>query len=260
MKYDFNCSFMTGLVPDCFKIARVIPVFKKGSNTQMSNYRPISLLSIFNKLLEKFIYKRLISFLNKHYLISNSRYGFRAKHSTTHAILMIIDKIQSAMEKGKYACGVFLDFSKAFDTVNHQILIQKRDNYGIRGLPKKWFCSYLTNRKQFVTIGNSTSDYRPILCGVPQGSVLGPLLFLIYINDFVTSSTVFDFHLFADDSNLFYTDKNLNEVEDTVNNELTKVSVWLNTNELSLNIDKSHFVIFHPTQKKVFPIKLEINN
>ena len=136
---------------------------------------------------------------------------------------MIIDKIQHAIEKGHFACGIFLDFSKAFDTVNHEILIQKLVYYGIRGLPKKWFCSYLSNRKQFVSIGGSCSDYRPMPCGVPQGSVLGLLLFLIYINDFVTSSTLFDFHLFADYSNLFFADKKLDKLESTVNHELTKI-------------------------------------
>ena len=175
----YNSSFRKGVVPDKFKVARVIPVYKSGSKVLRNNYRPISLLPIFNVLLEKLVYTRLSSFLEKHQTSTKFQFGFRPKHSTIHAILLILDKIQKAIEAGNYSCGVFLDLSKAFDTVNHGILLKKLEFYGIRGLPKVWFSSYLSNRKQFVSIGNTTSDFRSINCGVPQGSVLGPLLFLM---------------------------------------------------------------------------------
>ena len=148
----FNCSFATGVVPMSFKLARVIPIFKKGSQTCVSNYRPISLLSIFNKLLEKLMYKRLISYIEKKDILSKAQFGFRAKHSTSQAVSLITDKIQKAIEEGLFSCGIFLDLSKAFDTVNHKILISKLEHYGLRGIVKNWFVSYLEYRRQFVSI------------------------------------------------------------------------------------------------------------
>ena len=179
------------------------------------------------------------------------KFGFRSNHSTLHAVLSIIDKIQNAIADGNYSCGIFLDLSTAFDTVNHQILSQKLEYYGIRGMANDWFKSYLDNRKQFVSLGGVKSDMLGITCGVQQGSVLDPIIFLLYINDFHNCSKILDFHLFADDSNIFYTDKNLSKVESCINSEIKCVSTWLCANKLSLNIEKSSFVISHPIQKKI---------
>ena len=167
--------------------------------------------------------KRLISFFDKHN-IYRKQFGFRKKHSTRHTILMITDRIQRAIKEGKYSCGIFLDFSKAFDTVDHSILIKKLIHYGIRGIAIQWFTSYLSNRRQFVSIGKVNSDCQVITHGVPQDSVLGPLLFLLYINDFYRCSGIFDFHIFADDTNLFFSHNNLFTLEAKINENLYNVS------------------------------------
>ncbi len=253
----FNYSLQHGIVPEQFKIASVTPVFKSGSRLCMDNFRPISLLSIFNRILEKVIYNQLITFINNQDILYEKQFGFRTQHSAEMTILLITDKIQRAIDDGMFASGIFLDLSKAFDTVNHEILLLKLEFYGIRGVALNWFRSYLTNRKQSVNIGDVKSGLLQIGCGVPQGSILGPLLFLLYINDFPNSSNKLDFHIFADDSNLFYNNKSLEVLERTLNSELTSIHSWLCANKLSLNIKKSHLVIFHPPQK-VLPHNINI--
>ena len=256
----FNAFFSTGIVPSSLKLANVIPVYKKDSQFCLCNYRPISLLSIFNKLLEKLICCRLLDFLEKEKIFYDKQFGFRTKHSTDHAVLSIIDKIQRAIDDRDFSCGIFLDLSKAFDTVDHTILIKKLECYGIRGNAKNWFTSYLSNRQQTVTVNKITSNPTTISCGIPQGSVLGPVLFLLYINDFNQSSDLFDFHLFADDANLFYRHKSLSILESDINNELVNINTWLCANKLSLNIKKSNFVLFHPPQRKItLQVKLYIS-
>ena len=150
-------------------------------------------------------------------------------------------------------CGIFLDLCKAFDTVNHNILLTKLEYYGIRGVAHAWFTSYLSDRKQFVSLHGTNSEYQTLTCGVPQGSVLGPLLFLLYVNDICNCSSILEFHLFADDTNVFLSDTNIQKLELNLNIELGKVGHWLNANKLSLNIEKTSFVIFHPPQKNYLP-------
>ena len=159
------------------------------------------------------MYNRLVKFLEENKLLFSNQFGFRSSHSTTNVIVLIVDKIQRAIERKEFSCGIFLDLSKTFDTVDHTILLKKLEYYGVRGIAKDWFCSYLSNRKQFVSVGNYKSEMSSIACDVPQGSVLGPLLFLLYINDFNSSAEGIEFHLFADDSNLFYSHKNLHSLE-----------------------------------------------
>lgn len=245
-------SFSKGIFPELLKTAKVIALFKAGSTEEVNNYRPISLLSIFDKIIEKIMHKQLYAFLEQHEILFKNQFGFRKKCSTAHSLIEITEKIKESIDKGKYGCGIFIDLKKAFDTVNHEILLRKLEHYGIRGSVLDWFRSYLTDRKQYVFYNGVSSDIKDITCGVPQGSVLGPLLFLLYINDLPNISQKMTFFLFADDTNIYYESHDLNELEKTVNCELKKLSQWLNINRLALNVAKTNFVIFRSSQKNSY--------
>ena len=247
----FNQSIILGIFPDKLKYAKVIPIHKKGSPTDPSNYRPISLLSIFSKIFEKLMHKRLYEFLDKMNIFYSLQFGFREKHSTNHALISMTESIRNTIDNGKFGCGVFIDLKKAFDTVNHDILLKKLEHYGVRGIALDWFASYLSNRKQYVSVNGHISDYLNITCGVPQGSVLGPLLFLIYINDLPNISKLLSFYLFADDTNIYFEAPDMFTLQKIMNRELRYVKKWLDANKLALNIEKTNFVVFHSTAKKV---------
>ena len=251
LSHIFNLSVIHGVYPSKLKISKITPIYKSDDETDPSNYRPISLLSNFNRIFEKLLYYRMKEFIDKNNLLYSSQYGFRKSHSTEHAVLDIVEDILRNMDKRYFSCGVFIDLKKAFDTVNHEILLDKLNFYGFRGLINDWFQSYLKNRTQTIQIGEHLSTKLISPCGVPQGSVLGPLLFLLYINDIHLCSDKLKFYLFADDTNILYADKNLKAIEQTVNVELNNVHDWLTTNRLTLNTKKSNFLIFRPRQKKM---------
>ena len=230
------------------------------SKRLFSNYRPVCVLPIFSKFLEKTTYIRLINYIDKHKLLANNQYGFRKNHSTSLALLHLHDKISSAVDERKYTAGLFLDLSKAFDTVNHSILLGKLEHYGIRGLTLEWVKSSLCNRLQYVEFNGISSSYKEILCGVPQGSVPGPLFFLIYINHICHLSNLYDLVLFADDTNLFFSHNDIQTLTHTINSEMLELSDWFKANKLSLNVKKSNYVIFKARQRREeFDLNIEIN-
>ena len=240
----FNKSFDQGIFPSVLKISKILPIHKGDSVFEMSNYRPISLLPIFSKILEKLMYARVIDFIKRFKILYENQYGFQKGLSTEFAINCLLNNIVECLENKEIGFCILLDFAKAFDTVNHEILLNKLEYYGIRGTAFNWFKSYLTNRMQCTEIGNTQSKLDLIRHGVPQGSVLGPLLFLLYINDIVLSSDLCKFTLFADDTSLFYSHKNKIEGSKILNAELTKIAEWLGANKLSLNVKKSKLLIF----------------
>ena len=243
-----NNSIQTGCFLDSLKIAKICPIFKTGDKCEISNYRPISLLSCFSKIFEKVVSTRLINYLECHKILTASQYGFRKNLSTYMPLLDMYNKISKACDDNVYSVGIFVDLSKAFDTINHDILLHKLSYYGIRGIALDWFKSYLTNHMQYVSLNDISSPHKAVTCSVPQGSVLGPLLFILYINDIVNCSSVLHFILFADDTNLFYSDPDIVKLQDTVNNELIKLATWFRANRLSLNINKTNFIVFGTKQ------------
>ena len=234
-------------------------MYKNDNPELFKNYRPISILPCFSKIIERIMYNRLYSFLTKHNIISEKQYGFRKKYATYMALIDLVDKISCNFDEKNYTVGVFLDLSKAFDTIDHTILLNKLQCYGVRGSACNWFASYLHNRKQHVVFNKSESEYKEISCGVPQGSILGPLLFILYINDIEHVSDIIKPILFADDTSLFHSHACFNTLIQEVNIQLHKFSTWFNTNKLSLNTKKSYFIIFTPNGKKYNISEAEIN-
>ena len=224
-----NQIMKTGVFPNKMKLAKVIPIYNKDDPTQVTNYRPISLLPVLSKVVEKTIAKQLSEYFEENKLFNQNQYGFRPGHSTEHAALELVDKITSQMDNNETPINIFLDLSKAFDTIDHNILLDKLNYYGVDDTAIKLFRSYLTNRYQYVQIENAKSQLLEINTGVPQGSILGPLLFIIYINDISQFSDKFDLLAYADDTTLTTTLNKLStsdgmNISDLINLELYKMN------------------------------------
>ena len=244
LTHIFNSSFQNGVVPDQFKLAKTVPIYKKASKLDVGNYRPISLLSIFNKLLERLMHKRLYGYLTRSQLLNDYQFGFRRNHSTILALIEITDRIRDELDSGNTGLAIYLDLSKAFDLVNHKILLHKAKHLGIRGPPQHWLSSYLSERKQQTVVDGVISDSLDLPIGVPQGSILGPLLFLIYVNDIAISLDHTSLRLFADDTNVFIFHKDPTQLHGIATNALDQLLQWFSHNHLLLNLKKTCFSIF----------------
>ena len=244
-----NKSLMEGNVPNTMKVAKVVPVYKAKEHNLFTNYRPISLLPTVSKLLEKVVHKRIYHFMSSQDAFYKSQYGFRPKHSTINAVSELIHNTLHAFEENCDTVAAFLDLSKAFDTIDHKLLLHKLEHYGIRGIALKWFKSYLTNRKQYVHVNGVDSVIMDINCGVPQGSVLGPLLFILYTNDLPNTLMKTKCILFADDTTIYVSSENIGEMYETMNAELDVLSDWFKANKLSLNVSKTNYVHFTNKRK-----------
>ena len=250
----YNSCMREGFYPSCFKVARVVPIFKAEDPTQFSNYRPVAVLPVLSQIFEKVLKVRLSEFFEEQGVLIPGQYGFRAGHSTDMAILDMVEKVWSAWGEKKVALGVFIDLKKAFDTVDHTILLKKLEHYGIRGPAIALLGSYLSNRKQYVCYDGFESEKGQVQCGVPQGSVLGPLFFLLYVNDMVRASNEMDLVLFADDTNIFCVGKTHTELFEKANRGLRAISRWFRCNKLTLNLKKTEYVYFGGPGGRQVPI------
>ena len=234
LTYIINLTLEQGIFPDSLKIAKVIPIFKQGSRLLCNNYRPISVLPALSKIFERCILNQLTFYFTIENILIPNQYGFRSDNTTTDCLVELIDEITLALDEGCYAVSLFLDLhvSKAFDTVNHSILLSKLNFYGIRDVENQWFSSYLIKRKQRVYVNGAESSFLSVNSGVPQGSILGPFLFLVYINDIVNATNYFSLRLFADDTSLTATGRDLDALLHPINSELPAIYDWLCSNKL----------------------------
>lgn len=240
----FNKSIESGIWPEALKIAQITPIHKAKEKYLPTNYRPISLISNIAKIFEKLIHKRILNFFDNCNLLSNKQYGFRKNKSTKDALFHITNLIYNELDNSNPIAITFLDLAKAFDTVDHNILLDKLYNYGVRGNAHKLIKSYLSNRKQRVKVNNQFSDYETIEMGVPQGTILGPLLFIIYINDMLNEMPENSILSYADDTAIITTGKDWKEIEYKMNKFLYEIAKWLALNKLSLNTDKTVYMEF----------------
>ena len=260
LTYVFNLSLKQGIFPDSLKVAKVIPIFKQGSRSLCNNYRPISVLSALSKIFERpYILNQLIFHFNTENVLVSNQFGFRAGKTTNDCLVDLVNNITKATDEGSYAVSIFLDLSKAFDTVNHSILLSKLDLYGIRAGENQWFKSYLSKRKQKVFVNGVESNFYLLKLGVPQGSILGPFLFIVYINDMVRATNYFTVRLFADDTSLTAVGGDLDVLIQRISSELPPVYEWLCSNKLTLNLSMTKYLVFQPRQRNNYNLYSPLN-
>lgn len=257
LTFFFNLCLTTSVFPDQLKVAVIKPIFKAGDRNLFNNYRPISLLPILSKVLEKILYSFIIAYINEKNLLNPLQFGFRKRHSTYMPIAHMFDQITNSLQNNLVSCVLYLDLKKAFDTVNLTILLQKLFYMGIKGNLYKIMESYLTNRKQKTDVSSFVSSYRQVKIGVPQGSILGPLLFILYINDLSNVSSDASFYLFADDTAILLKAANVLELQTKLNRLLPLVTRWFLANRLTLNTTKTNYQIY--ARLPVEDLEIELN-
>ena len=240
----FNSSLALGIFPDKWKVAKIIPLFKGGDRASVNNYRPVSLLPIPGKLLEKIAHDRVVKFWEENKFLSADQGGFRRGHSTVSTIADLTDDLFRNINEGRTTIAAFVDLRKAFDTVNIHILIDKLQCAGIRGNVLKWCKNYLSNRSQCTFVNGVKSDLQSITCGVPQGSVLGPLFFLIYVNDIQGAVENCGIKLYADDTVLYQSGVNVDEARGKLQKSVTEFKNWCDINALTINASKTKLMAF----------------
>ena len=248
LTYICNKSFLEGCFSVSMKISRIVPIFKAGDKNTLDNYRPISILPQFSKVLEKLFENRLLNYVEKNNVLNENQYGFRRNRSTTIALLDLSQKVSTFLDNRLSALEIVVDLRKAFGTIDHGILLKRVEYMGVSGIALKWVASYLGNRKQYVCFLSENSSFADVVCGVPLGSILGPLLFILYINDICNISSYFMFTLFADDTTIVSAHNNINILFSQANIELTKLYNWFYLSKLSLNIDKTSYILFSNKQ------------
>lgn len=259
--YVFNLCLSQGVFPTRMQVAKVTILYKKGDRNEMANYRPVSILPVFSKGLEKIILSRLCHFSEKHSVINNEQFGFRKHRSTELALLEQKEFILNAFEDKQLALGVYVDFTKAFDYLNHALLLQKMERYGFRGKTLQLLKSYLGSRKQFVCVNGHSSERKQILSGVPQGSILGPFLFNVYVNDIMNTDKKTKFVVYADDTTLLFSAKTETELFTKANFTLHHLHKWSQLNALKINTVKTKAILFRPKAKNInIGGQLSLNN
>ena len=252
-----NQMITIGIFPDSLKIAKIILIYKKRVPTDLSTYRPISLLPTISKIFERIIDIQLQEYLNRNNLLAEQQYGFRPNHSTEYAAVKLVDYISNKMDDHKISGTIFIDLSKAFDTLSYDILLYKLKLYGISGIEYKLLSSYLRNRKQYVTFNNKNSELTEMRTGVPQGSMWGLLLFSTYINDLITVSNKLNFIMYADDTTIYFDLEvfEKDDLEHQINDDLKR----LNLNKLTLNTTKTKSMVFHRKQQQMEQLHFSID-
>ena len=244
LAYIFNMCIEQGYFPTELKLGCITPIFKKGNKLDITNYRPVCSLSQFSKIFEKIVYTRMVDFINKNNIFSETQYGFRKSKSTETALIDFTDYVHNGLTNKQNVGSIFMDLSKAFDVMDHSILKSKLEHYGFRGKFLDYLMSFMKDREYFVYANGFKSSTEIVNIGVPQGSTLGPLLFLIYVNDMKYCSNILKFIQFADDTTLLYTHSDIFELNRILEIEATKVIKWLSANKLIINLTKTHSMLF----------------
>ena len=255
-----NKSLSSGIFPTEEKIGKITPLYKSDSHSSFDNYRPISVLTVTSKIIERLVHNQLYEYLENNKLLISQQYGFRKNRSTDHAVTLLTDYIRSNMDSRCCTGAIYIDLKKAFDTVDHGVLLSKLKIYGILGKEHSWFCDYLFNRQQLVQYNNFDSDILTVTTGVPQGSILGPLLFILHMNDIVYQLEKCKMLLYADDMVIYYANQNSEVIEKVLNDEFHHIGNWLRENRLIINLmaGKTESILFGTPQKLAKSTKIKV--